>query len=39
MSMIAVGLVMAAAYFGMLLLMRSAELQAFLTPLRARLRR
>jgi putative peptidoglycan lipid II flippase len=38
-SMIAVGLVMAAAYFGMLLLMRSAELQAFLTPLHARLRR
>lgn len=38
-SMMAVGLVMAAAYFGMLLLMRSAELAAFLVPLRARLRR
>ena len=38
-TMISVGLVMAAAYFGMLLLMRSAELQSFLTPLRARLRR
>jgi len=38
-SMLAVGLVMAAAYFGMLLLMRSAELAVFLVPLRARLRR
>jgi len=38
-SMILIGAVMAAAYFGMLLIMRSAELSAFLTPLQARLRR
>ena len=38
-SMVLIGLVMAATYFGLLLLMRSAELTAFLTPLRARLRR
>lgn len=38
-SMLLIGVVMAAAYFGMLLLMRNAELGAFLEPLRARLRR
>jgi len=38
-SMLIIGTVMAASYLGMLLLMRSAELSAFLTPLRARLRR
>ena len=38
-SMVLIGLVMAVAYFGLLLLMRSGELTAFLTPLRARLRR
>ncbi|TDW30201.1 murein biosynthesis integral membrane protein MurJ [Cryobacterium psychrophilum] len=38
-SMIIIGTVMAASYLGMLLVMRSAELSAFLTPLRARLRR
>jgi len=39
MTMLIIGTVMAASYLGMLLLMRSAELSAFLTPLRARLRR
>ena len=38
-SMLLVGLVMMASYFGMLLLMRSAELSSVMTPLRARLRR
>ena len=38
-SMIVIGLVMSLGYFGMLLLMRSAELRAFLDPLRARFRR
>ncbi len=38
-SMLLVGLVMMASYFGMLLLMRSAELSSVVTPLRARLRR
>ena len=38
-SMVLIGMVMAVSYFGLLLLMRSDELTAFLTPLRARLRR
>ena len=38
-SMLLVGLVMMVSYFGMLLLMRSAELRSVVTPLRARLRR
>jgi putative peptidoglycan lipid II flippase len=38
-SMALIGMVMAASYFGLLLLMRSDELTAFLTPLRERLRR
>jgi len=38
-SMALIGIVMVAAYFGMLLIMRSAELSAFLTPLQARFRR
>ncbi len=38
-SMLIIGLVMSAAYFGMLLAMRSAELRGFIAPLRARLRR
>ncbi|TFD69185.1 murein biosynthesis integral membrane protein MurJ [Cryobacterium sp. Hb1] len=38
-SMALIGVVMAASYFGLLLLMRSDELTAFLTPLRERLRR
>ncbi|KGJ79949.1 MOP family membrane protein [Cryobacterium roopkundense] len=38
-TMALVGIVMAAAYFGMLLVMRSAELSAFLTPLQRRFRR
>ena len=38
-SMLLVGLVMMASYFGMLLLMRSEELTSVVTPLRARLRR
>ena len=38
-SMALTGVIMAASYFGLLLLMRSGELTAFLTPLRDRLRR
>ncbi|WP_104197292.1 murein biosynthesis integral membrane protein MurJ [Cryobacterium sp. M15] len=38
-SMALIGMIMAASYFGLLLLMRSDELTAFLTPLRERLRR
>ena len=38
-SMVLIGAIMAASYFGLLLLMRSDELTAFLTPLRARFRR
>ena len=38
-SMAIIGIVMATAYFGMLLLMRSAELSAFLTPVLARFSR
>ncbi|MEO6199663.1 MAG: murein biosynthesis integral membrane protein MurJ [Cryobacterium sp.] len=38
-SMLIIGTVMSVTYFGMLLLMRSAELRAVLDPLRARLRR
>ncbi|TFD46238.1 murein biosynthesis integral membrane protein MurJ [Cryobacterium sp. TMT1-2-1] len=38
-SMLLIGVVMSAAYFGMLLLMRSAELRSVIVPLRARLRR
>ncbi|TFD89952.1 murein biosynthesis integral membrane protein MurJ [Cryobacterium serini] len=38
-SMALTGVIMAASYFGLLLLMRSDELTAFLTPLRDRLRR
>ncbi|TFC74072.1 murein biosynthesis integral membrane protein MurJ [Cryobacterium sp. TMS1-20-1] len=38
-SMLLIGLVMAAAYFGLLLVMRSAELTAFLAPLQRRLGR
>jgi len=38
-SIVVIGAVMSSAYFGMLLLMRSAELHAFIAPLRARLRR
>jgi putative peptidoglycan lipid II flippase len=37
--MILIGTVMAALYFGLLLLMRSSELHGFLAPLKARLRR
>ncbi|TFD62090.1 hypothetical protein E3T39_03520 [Cryobacterium suzukii] len=37
-SMALTGVIMAASYFGLLLLMRSGELTAFLTPLRGRLR-
>jgi putative peptidoglycan lipid II flippase len=36
-SMLLIGVVMAAAYFGLLLVMRSAELTAFLAPLQRRL--
>ena len=38
-SMLLIGIVMSAAYFGLLLVMRSSELTAFLAPLQARLRR
>ncbi|WP_104136018.1 MULTISPECIES: murein biosynthesis integral membrane protein MurJ [unclassified Cryobacterium] len=38
-SMLLIGVVMAAAYFGLLLVMRSAELTAFLAPLQRRLGR
>ncbi|MDH6235427.1 lipid II flippase MurJ [Cryobacterium sp. CG_9.6] len=38
-SMLIIGTVMATSYFGVLLVMRSAELSAFLTPVAARLRR
>jgi putative peptidoglycan lipid II flippase len=38
-SMALIGSVMSGVYFGLLLLMRSSELQGFLAPLRARFRR
>jgi putative peptidoglycan lipid II flippase len=38
-SMVLIGSVMSGLYFGLLVLMRSSELQGFLAPLRARFRR
>ena len=38
-TMLIIGVVMSATYFGMLLIMRSTELQGFIEPLRARFRR
>lgn len=38
-TMLIIGVVMSATYFGMLLVMRSTELQGFIEPLRARFRR
>jgi putative peptidoglycan lipid II flippase len=38
-SMVVIGSVMSGLYFGLLVLMRSSELQGFLAPLRARFRR